>query len=259
MKVVTAFVASSRKNGLTFSATRQFLDNLQSFGDVSGAITFLNQYNLGVCRGCKLCFEKGEERCPHKDDRDKLIKKMMDSDGVVFASPNYSFQVSAIMKTLLDRLGFVFHRPCFHGKTFTSIVVQGFFGGGKILKYLRFVGLGLGFNVAKGSCITALEPMAEIERQKMDKTLLKQSKRFHDMLSGPAYPQPSIMQLMVFRGGRTSAKLLAGEENRDHTFYREKGWFESSYYYPARLNPLKKAIGATVDWMTTRMARQKGA
>ena len=54
---------------------------------------------------------------------------MMASDAVVFASPNYSFQVSAIMKLFLDRLGFVFHRPRFHGKTSTSIVVQGIFGG----------------------------------------------------------------------------------------------------------------------------------
>jgi multimeric flavodoxin WrbA len=257
MKLVTAFVGSTRKNGVTYAAARQFLDNLQSFGDIRGEITFLSQSNLGVCRGCKSCFERGEEHCPLKDDRDMLIEKMMDSDGVVFASPNYSFQVSAIMKTFLDRLGFVFHRPRFHGKTFTSIVVQGFFGGGKIVKYLQFVGLGLGFNVARGSCITALEPMAEIERQKMDKALLEQSRRFHEQLSKPAYPQPSIMQLMMFRGGRTSAKLLAGEENRDHTYYRDKGWFDSDYYYPTKLNPLKRAVGATVDWMTARMSKQR--
>jgi multimeric flavodoxin WrbA len=46
---------------------------------------------------------------------------MMKSDGVVFASPNYSFHVSAIMTTFLDRLGFVFHRPRFFGKTSTSV------------------------------------------------------------------------------------------------------------------------------------------
>ncbi len=32
----------------------------------------------------------------------------------------------------LDRLGFVFHRPRFFGKAFTSIVAQGIYGGGKI-------------------------------------------------------------------------------------------------------------------------------
>ncbi len=89
-----------------------------------------------------------------KDDRDVLIEKIMASDGVVFASPNYSFQVSAIMKAFLDRLGFAFHRPRFFGKTFTSIVTQGIYGGGKIVDYLDFVANGLGFNTVKGSCIT---------------------------------------------------------------------------------------------------------
>ncbi len=37
MKTVTAFVGSARKQrGLTYAATRQFLDNLESFGDVQG-------------------------------------------------------------------------------------------------------------------------------------------------------------------------------------------------------------------------------
>jgi multimeric flavodoxin WrbA len=92
---------------------------------------------------------QGEEFCPLKDDRDVLIRKMMTSDGVVFASPNYSYQVSATMKIFLDRLGFIFHRPHFFGKTYTSIVAQGIYGGSKIVKYLDFVGMGLGFNVAK--------------------------------------------------------------------------------------------------------------
>jgi len=37
----------------------------------------------------------------------------MASDGVIFATPNYSFQVSGIMKVFLDRLGFAFHRRAF--------------------------------------------------------------------------------------------------------------------------------------------------
>ena len=132
MKKVTVLVGSPHKGGATFTAARQFLENLESFGDVHGEIVVLSDYDIGVCHGCKICFNRGEERCPLKDDRDVLIEKMMASDGVVFASPNYSFQVSAIMKIFLDRLGFLFHRPRFHGKTSTSIVVQGIYRGRKI-------------------------------------------------------------------------------------------------------------------------------
>lgn len=257
MKSIIAFVGSARKSGVTYTATRQFLDNLQSFGDVQSEIVFLSEANLGVCRGCKSCFERGEERCPLNDDRDVLIEKMMTSDGVIFASPNYSFQVSAIMKTFLDRLAFLFHRPRLHGKTYTAIVVQGIYGGGKIVKYLQFVGGGLGFSVVKGSCIKALQPMVEKDRWKMDKSLDKQSKRFHEQLLKPAYVAPSIFQLMMFRMGRTSIKRMLGDDNRDHAYYRDQGWFDSDYYYPTKLGPLKRAVGATFDWMATRMSKQK--
>jgi len=101
MKRVTAFVGSARKK-YTYDAVRQFLDDLQSLGDVECEIVALSDHRLGTCRGCCVCFAKGEEFCPLKDDRDVLIEKMMASDGVVFASPNYSFQVSAIMKIFLD-------------------------------------------------------------------------------------------------------------------------------------------------------------
>ena len=200
MKKVTAFVGSARKKH-TYDAVRQFLDNLQSLGDVEYEIVVLSDYRLGTCRGCKVCFVKGEEFCPLKDDRDVLIEKMMASDGVVFASPNYSFQVSAIMKIFLDRLGFVFHRPRFFGKTFTSIVAQGIYGGGKIVKYLDFVGNGLGFNTVKGSCFTALEPMTEKEKQKMDRALAKQSRRFHERLMKPALSGADVVQAHGLQDG----------------------------------------------------------
>ncbi len=163
MKKITAFVSSARKKH-TQNAVQQFLGNLQSLGDVECEIVALSEYRLETVRGCWLCFDKGEEFCPLKDDRDMLIEKIEASDGVVFASPNYSFQVSAIMKIFLDRLGFIFHRPRFFGKTFTSIVVQGIYGGSKIVKYLDFVGNGLGFNTVKGSCLKSLEPMTEKEQ-----------------------------------------------------------------------------------------------
>src|SRR6185369_16797678 len=165
MKKVTAFVGTARKKH-THYAVHQFLSVLESLGDVEYEIVALTDYKLETCQGCRTCFNKGESFCPLKDDRDLFIEKMMTSDGVIFASPNYSFQVSATMKSFLDRLGFVFHRPCFFGKVFTSIIVQGIYGGPKIVKYLDFVGNGLGFNVVKGSCVTALEPMTTKEQRK---------------------------------------------------------------------------------------------
>ena len=256
MKRVTAFVGSARKKH-TYNAVRQFLNNLKSLGDVECEIVALSDHPLGTCRGCQLCFDKGEEFCPLKDDRDVLIEKIMASDGVVFASPNYSFQVSAIMKILLDRLGFVFHRPRFFGKAFTSIVAQGIYGGNKIVRYLDFVGKGLGFNTVKGSCVTALQPMTDKERQKIDRALARQSQRFYERLMKPAYPVPTLLKLMAFRMGRTSVRLELDDSSRDYVYYKEKGWFKSDYFYPTRLGALKKVVGSLFDSIQKKRTRSR--
>ncbi len=264
MKSVTAFVGSARKHGVTYRATRRLLDALQSLGDVRTELVFLAEYDIGLCRGCKACFIRGEAFCPLHDDRDLLLEKLTGSDGVVLASPVYTFQVSALMKAFLDRLGFAMHRPRFHGKAFTSLAVEGLYGGRDVVRYLDLVGRALGFNTVKGSRIvcrknpdTAQEPMLEAERRAMDEVLARHARRFHEVLSGPAFPAPSLFQLMGFRMARTSVGLELGDDRADHVYYRERGWFESDYYYPTKLGPLKRAAGAVFDRIAARSSRPR--
>lgn len=251
---VTAFIGSGRKRH-SYIACEKFLQNLHSLGNIEYEMVRLSEYNLGTCKGCRICFDKGEEYCPHKDDRDMLIGKMNDSDGVIFASPNYSFQVSGLMKVFLDRLGFGFHRPSFFGKTFTSIVVQGIGKGEEIVKYLDFIGKGLGFNVVKGCCLKTLEPMTEKSQKKFDRIIDLQSKKYYTQLVKNEYPSPSLWWLMVFRMGRTSMYKMLDESCRDYTYYRDKGWFESDYFYPVKLNPFKKLTGKLFDKLAIQIIR----
>ena len=251
---VTAFIGSARKQH-TYKASEQFLQKLQSLGNIEYEIVMLSDYNLEICKGCLLCFDKGEEFCPLKDDRDQLIQKMIDSDGVIFASPNYAFQVSGLMKIFLDRLAFFFHRPLFFGKTFTSIVTQGFGGGEDIVKYLDSIGSGLGFNVVKGCCLTTLEPMTEKAQKRNERIIDKYSQRFYDKLIKKESPNPSIFMLMMFRMARSRIKILQNETFRDYNYYLQNGWFESDYYYPVKLSPFKKLLGKFFDMMATQMAK----
>jgi multimeric flavodoxin WrbA len=256
MKNVTAFVGTARKQH-THYAVQRFLEELRTLGGVESEIVSLADHRIGTCRGCKNCFRKGEEFCPLQDDRDALIAKMAASDGVVFATPNYSYQVSSTMKAFLDRLGFVFHRPRFFGKTFTCIVAQGIYGGSKIVSYLDFVGMGLGFNVVKGSCTTALDPMNRKERTRIDAVSAQHARRFHAGLLRPQYPVPSLLQVCAFRAARTSMRVMLDDSSRDFTYFRDKGWFASDYYYPARIGAVKQAAGALVDSFTARMTGKR--
>jgi len=256
MKRVTAFVGSARKKH-THEAVQQFMRNLQSLGDIEYEIVALSDYRIETCRGCKACTDKGEELCPLKDDRDLLIEKMAASDGVLFASPIYSFQVSAFMKIFLDRLAFIFHRPRFFGKTFTNIVVQGIYGGPKIVEYLDFVGSMLGFNTVKGKVVISLEPMTDKQQRKNDGVLARHSRKFYERLMNPAPSTPTLFKLMIFRMSRTSLRLILDDSWRDYVYFRDKGWFDSDYFYPVRLGVLKKVAGHLFDSIAESRSRKR--
>jgi hypothetical protein len=41
---------------------------------------------------------------------------------------------------------------------------------------------------------------------------------------------------------------MLDETQKDFTYYKKNGWFESGYYYPAQLNLFKKLAGQVFDF-----------
>jgi hypothetical protein len=157
------------------------------------------------------------------------------------------------MKVFLDRFGYLLHRPRYFGKTFTSLVAQGVYGGSKIVKYLDFVAGGLGFNVVKGFCIKTLEPMTDQARERTERAIARQSRKFYKQLVRQEYPSPSLLKLMLYRLSRTSMKLMLDDQYRDYSYYTEQGWFSSDYYYPVKLSPIKRHLGRLFDFAARKM------
>jgi hypothetical protein len=103
------------------------------------------------------------------------------------------------------------------------------------------------------------------------KSLLMRSSRFHGISSvgntrkkhtcnttiKKEYTIPTFFELMIFRMARTSIPLLLDESWRDYTYYKKNGWFESDYYYPVQLNPLKKLAGIFFDFLFNRIYGKK--
>jgi multimeric flavodoxin WrbA/putative sterol carrier protein len=70
---------------------------------------FLSQHQIGFCTGCATCLETGA--CWVRDDYNPVVRSVLEADAVILASPVYFFNVTAQMKTFLDRsLGYG-HRP----------------------------------------------------------------------------------------------------------------------------------------------------
>ena len=90
----------------------------------------------------------------------------------------------------------------------------------------------------------------------MDRVLYRLSERFYASVMNPVYPRPSLFDLMKFRMSRTSIEKMLHEGYRDYTYYRDQGWFESSYFYPVRMGVFKQFSGKIFDWMAARASRK---
>jgi hypothetical protein len=71
------------------------------------------------------------------------------------------------------------------------------------------------------------------------------------------YPVPSLIRLIGFRMGRTSMRLELDESSADRRYYADRGWFESDYFYPTRLGPVKKAAGRLAESVQARRTRKR--
>ena len=70
---------------------------------------YIAEKSIEYCVGCALCMEKG--KCWIDDDHRRIVRKMLDADGVILASPVYFFHVTAQMKTFIDRSLAYGHKP----------------------------------------------------------------------------------------------------------------------------------------------------
>jgi len=106
MKVV-AFNGSARKDGNTAILVRRVFAELEKEGIETELVQFAGQTIRG-CTACGGCFKNKNQRCVVETDIvNDCIAKMVAADGIILASPTYFADVSAEMKALIDRAGFV--------------------------------------------------------------------------------------------------------------------------------------------------------
>jgi multimeric flavodoxin WrbA len=106
MKVV-AFNGSSRKDGNTAILVKEVFKELKKAG-IRTEMVQLAGKKISGCIACGKCFSNRDRRCVVNGDMlNECIEKMLEADGIILASPTYFADISANMKALIERAGFV--------------------------------------------------------------------------------------------------------------------------------------------------------
>ena len=122
------------KSGWTKAAADRMAELLQKDASIEIDRVNIRDEQIAPCTGCAICLERGEERCRnHGDSAEGIIKKMLEADGIITVSPNYSLQVPAMLKNVYDRLAYVFHRPRLFGRLSMAVAVQEYTAAARLL------------------------------------------------------------------------------------------------------------------------------
>jgi multimeric flavodoxin WrbA len=104
---VVAFNGSPRKKGNTAMLIRAVLEELRQEG-IETEMVQLGGRKIHGCTACGECFKNKDGRCVIDNDiLNECVGKMAEADGIIIGSPTYFANVSAEVKALIDRAGFV--------------------------------------------------------------------------------------------------------------------------------------------------------
>ena len=95
-------IKSSPRRGSNSSIMADVVIQALKKDDIQVSEFDVNNMNINYCKGCDGCMKLG--KCVIKDDAHKILDSIKDCDGIVFATPIYFFNVTAQLKTLIDRL-----------------------------------------------------------------------------------------------------------------------------------------------------------
>jgi multimeric flavodoxin WrbA len=87
----------------TMQMTKSFLEGLNQNKQFDIEIIDVIKKNIGPCRGCFKCWERGEGHCIYDDDQNEILDKYISADIIIWSFPLYCYAMPSHVKAVLDR------------------------------------------------------------------------------------------------------------------------------------------------------------
>lgn len=99
---------------------------------------FLDKLDINPCSGCEIC-AKGKD-CRFEDDGAEIINQLAEGASLIVASPIYFGQMTAQLKTIIDRFYSIFNNPDKHFEGKVAIIFTHAYPGDDFYKpYINLV------------------------------------------------------------------------------------------------------------------------
>jgi multimeric flavodoxin WrbA len=247
MKILI-LLGSGRKNGNTDQIVDMVVGEMQQEASqckVSLEVekVYLIDQDIHPCRGCRICFERGEEKCPLKDELLPLKAKLKAADGVLIASPVYVDDVSGLTKTWIDRMAHVCHRPEFAGKYTYLLVTVGSTPVSHAMRTLQIAFSTWGFRIVGQAGFKTGDYLKRTESQIrfQGKACMVAHRFFIDIYTKKAL-SPTFFSLMMFRIQQIAWGRIKGPQFQyDLGYWQDQGWLDAhrEFYIPYHAPQIK--------------------
>ena len=255
---ILAIVGSQRKKGNTARLVQMIGTELEALAERAGQplvfeTIYLGDLDIHPCRGCRSCFDRGEAKCPERDDMPAIKAKLDAADGLLLASPVYVDDVSGLVKTWMDRLAYLCHRPGFAGKCAYPVATVGGSPTRHTLRTMNGALLTWGYHLAgqTGLKMGALTPADEMARFRPEAARVA-GRLFGAIARGDAL-RPTFVSLLAFK-----IQQLAWQReppgSYDVAYWHERGWLkpDCTFYVPHRAGRLKVALARLAGTVIAR-------
>jgi len=217
MKVLMISSSPHKEKSKTFLLAKGVVSPLLKEGCECETI-HLDDYKIFFCKHCEEC-HRNILHCSAPDDVNIILKKMLEADGIILASPNYINQVTASMKALFDRSSHFIHCKRLLGKYIAAVVSSGSGEDREVLRYIKFYAHICGAQYSGG-----ISSAAHLAQEKTGEAAKLGEKLAMDIKEKITYPE----QIELIEKGkhhfREIIKARKKEWKEEYQYWLDKGW-----------------------------------
>jgi len=225
---VTVFHGSPRK-GNTYFATKIFMGELSSCGDVQYTEFFLPEALPAFCTGCTLCLSGFLAKCPNTEYLTPILDTILQADALIFTTPHYgACSMTGAMKNLFDHLDSLVltvspRAEIFNKKAFILTTGTGSTAAIKpIKKVLKHWGINRVSSLGLRMFTNKWDKMKQTKQAKYEKALRQSARKFY----AAKKKAPYLSTICFYHMSKFIIKKFVGEGNYPYEYWKEKGYFK---------------------------------